>query len=429
MTTSNNRNNYENRISFAGKRTRQGIVFEITVASFGLLFLFFSREGIISSARRINALSNTGIELSAVKFLRSNNMLHDSLMMTSLEENLKANSMNATSSHGVEIKQRPKPFAKPLTPFVEDASIATTSEFVGASLKKSLYFCGYPLTMLAQEIFPDYHFKGKLLKDSKPTRNDILFFGTFGPCYYDVAKFPGKAIFLNGEVDKDVISASHQYRLGPEPDNGVNSMRLYYIAAILINYYEPPMWLRIAQPSLRPQSSLEYKAVLYTSSRCLEHRQQAALEISNVIPLFFGGKCMIPSMLSNGTGTVYEDTRFVGHRDSYISNVGTNSKFQFCLVMENTKQEGYITEKLLLAYLGGCLPIYWGTTDVFELFYPQSFVYYDVDNPQPALRLLAYLYHKTKRPTRSECTVPYYVMVTKLLKSTSPLLMIWVAEL
>ena len=61
--------------------------------------------------------------------------------------------------------------------------------------------------------------------------------------------------------------------------------------------------------------------------------------------------------------------------------------------MENTNHEGYITEKILNAYLGGCLPIYYGTKEVFELFHPESFVYYDIRNPEPALQLLKYLYY------------------------------------
>ena len=77
----------------------------------------------------------------------------------------------------------------------------------------------------------------------------------------------------------------------------------------------------------------------------------------------------------------------------YIHNYQVTSKFQFCLVMENAKVDGYITEKLLLAYLGGCLPIYFGTREVYDLFDPQSFIYYDVSDPQPALKELEYLFH------------------------------------
>ena len=34
----------------------------------------------------------------------------------------------------------------------------------------------------------------------------------------------------------------------------------------------------------------------------------------------------------------------------------TFSSFHFCLVMENHKLEGYITEKIMNAFVGGCIP-------------------------------------------------------------------------
>jgi hypothetical protein len=59
--------------------------------------------------------------------------------------------------------------------------------------------------------------------------------------------------------------------------------------------------------------------------------------------------------------------------------------------MENTQREGYRTEKLLLAYLGGCLPIYYGSPKVFQIFHPNSFVFYDVHQPDAALELIRLL--------------------------------------
>lgn len=56
--------------------------------------------------------------------------------------------------------------------------------------------------------------------------------------------------------------------------------------------------------------------------------------------------------------------------------------------MENTAMQGYITEKLLYAFWGGCIPIYYGTKQVFDLFNPDSFVVYDINNPKPALKQL-----------------------------------------
>ena len=45
----------------------------------------------------------------------------------------------------------------------------------------------------------------------------------------------------------------------------------------------------------------------------------------------------------------------------------------------------YVTEKILMAFLGGCIPIYYGSELVFDIFNRDSFVYYDIENSQPAI--------------------------------------------
>ena len=51
------------------------------------------------------------------------------------------------------------------------------------------------------------------------------------------------------------------------------------------------------------------------------------------------------------------------------------SKYRYMWCAENADVEGYITEKIMLAYKAGCIPIYWGTIDVKKYFNPASFIY------------------------------------------------------
>ena len=44
-----------------------------------------------------------------------------------------------------------------------------------------------------------------------------------------------------------------------------------------------------------------------------------------------------------------------------------------------------------MAFLGGCIPIYWGTLDVFKIFNAKSFIYYHVAQPELALERVRYL--------------------------------------
>lgn len=51
------------------------------------------------------------------------------------------------------------------------------------------------------------------------------------------------------------------------------------------------------------------------------------------------------------------------------------SKFKFVLAMENCEKKGYITEKLLQAFIAGTIPIYWGDHEYAKkIFNPKSFI-------------------------------------------------------
>lgn len=65
--------------------------------------------------------------------------------------------------------------------------------------------------------------------------------------------------------------------------------------------------------------------------------------------------------------------------------------YRFCLVMENSYTEGYITEKILFAFLASCVPVYHGTEEVFNLFNQKVFIFYNISNPRVAFDKISYL--------------------------------------
>jgi hypothetical protein len=129
-------------------------------------------------------------------------------------------------------------------------------------------------------------------------------------------------------------------------------------------------------------------AVIFLVSNCLKERREAATLISNILRVDHGPKCGPISDDKHQTTLPFKEHH---GRGSYIHNHVLYSKYQFCLVMENTVTEGYLTEKIFLAYLGGCVPIYWGTHEVFQIFHPDSFIFYDIHNPELALSELTWL--------------------------------------
>jgi hypothetical protein len=56
-----------------------------------------------------------------------------------------------------------------------------------------------------------------------------------------------------------------------------------------------------------------------------------------------------------------------------LTDIYKNYKFVF--TMENSYEDGYISEKIMNAYIAGAIPIYWGTNEVKNIFNPESFIY------------------------------------------------------
>jgi len=60
------------------------------------------------------------------------------------------------------------------------------------------------------------------------------------------------------------------------------------------------------------------------------------------------------------------------HRSENLVNYYAEGKFVLCC--ENVQEPGYITEKIILAFASGSIPIYWGADNVEEIFNPKSFI-------------------------------------------------------
>jgi hypothetical protein len=51
-------------------------------------------------------------------------------------------------------------------------------------------------------------------------------------------------------------------------------------------------------------------------------------------------------------------------------------EYKFCLCPENSVYDGYVTEKLIDAYAGGCVPVYSGDVSVINDFNDKAFLNY-----------------------------------------------------
>ena len=87
-----------------------------------------------------------------------------------------------------------------------------------------------------------------------------------------------------------------------------------------------------------------------------------------------------------------EYSKDIHHISQYYSSIETSScyssaellnvfsKYKFIVVMENTHQEGYITEKIFNVFQAGTIPIYDGAPDINNFINPESFLSFDDDD-------------------------------------------------
>lgn len=61
---------------------------------------------------------------------------------------------------------------------------------------------------------------------------------------------------------------------------------------------------------------------------------------------------------------------------AYNSNEILNfySQYKFVICLENTKQETYITEKIINGFLAKTIPIYWGSDNIYDYFNKERFI-------------------------------------------------------
>jgi hypothetical protein len=279
--------------------------------------------------------------------------------------------------------------ALPVTVTAEQQQQQQQHETRGLRKNATLFFCGYGAYGFEDHLFPEYASSNKRNwttgSSSRATADDLMLYGLHGPCDHSTVTFPGKILYHSGEPVNENSTGDRRYQIGANADDGYHMMRIYPITRVFsMHHFTMAQRAWIWDPSQR-RTSTKAHFLIYTARHCVDFRDEAFAKLAAIQqPAHQGGACPKKS-----PPNVIKVT--LGERVGYMSNYHHYGKYRFCLVLENTKHDGYITEKILLAFMGGCIPIYWGTTEVFRMFNPNAFVYYDVHDPQPALERVRYL--------------------------------------
>jgi len=276
-----------------------------------------------------------------------------------------------------------------------------------------LWTCGYLTSTLFYLLFPEYR-ASQVIKFSKSNANysiksDVMVNGLTGNCggwgknklgpKWISENFKGIALYVNGEpIGGSLWEAGNSppdrgYHIGYVPDS-IQSVRVLYLVQRFSQL--PHNWENIFNHHRKPMNTQE-EFLIYTNSHCVPFREEAvvALAAKNISIVHYGGGCYGAKdhrnkhKLIQSSPWVPTNTKILFNLIN--SNADWMNRYRFCLVMENSKVDGYITEKILNAFLAGCIPIYYGTNEIFRIFNRDAFIYYDIENPEPALSRVAYL--------------------------------------
>mmetsp|Transcript_7766 Transcript_7766/g.21628 ORF Transcript_7766/g.21628 Transcript_7766/m.21628 type:complete len:380 (-) Transcript_7766:202-1341(-) len=275
--------------------------------------------------------------------------------------------------------------------------------------KPSLYVCGWDVgfNSWVLSVFNDFELKGTLGQNHQAnfTRSDIAVIGQRGPCpvqrEWINQNFQGEIVYVNGEEYGPFYNRGREYVMG-NIGNETNNNSFYFPYGLSVTLWKNPQLMGcICDPDKKVRSTNK-KFLIYSNSHCVDFREKTFRELSSIGKVEYGGLCNGgPGIEGNKSNRIEAPVRV--SRNKRNSNPSLYGEYRYCLVMENKQSPGYISEKMVYAYLGGCIPIYYGDKDkIFDLFNHKSFIFHDVHETGSTLKLLQRISDLETRPEAFE---------------------------
>ena len=221
------------------------------------------------------------------------------------------------------------------------------------------------LFKLLEGTFPEKELLMDNWRGAKPTYNDhdimlCSFFANLEPMWNNT---PKKYIFWSGEP----YSHEKMVKSFCATDMLVISSR-----TDISHDLHVPYWLYMPykyMPRMSPNQEREYK-VGYCASNHVKHRQ----DMYNLLVERFGesGCKAMGSAYGKYKTTKVTGDNLPGHSSPEFPSIYADCTF--ALVFENSRFEGYVTEKLLAALVSGAVPIYYGACNVGDYFNKKAFI-------------------------------------------------------
>jgi hypothetical protein len=210
----------------------------------------------------------------------------------------------------------------------------------------------------------------------------LTFFSIDGYRWF-ISCFPEKKVFFTGEYLQNGCFDKRWQSFADHCVNQVNlSMGYEYIQHP--NYVRFPLWMMYF---VKPEASLaslqaQIDSINAPTYRTAPQRTRFACQISHHDKNGIRKKLIsLCNQIENVTcaGNFMNNTQEL--HNSYADNkLAYLKNFKFNICPENYSSKGYVTEKIIDAFVGGCIPIYWGgaSKDSIEpeIINPESFLYY-----------------------------------------------------
>ena len=185
--------------------------------------------------------------------------------------------------------------------------------------------------------------------------------------------------YVTGGSEESILMTQHFGRTIP-------MFLLSFVYSNMILWYPHMFMDNIPQRISNDYTSRKF--AIYASTNCVNYRDTAYRLINSIGDdrVHIGGSCPVrhvrPPTISP----------WKTPRRTYIDNIPVYSHYRFVLCMENTKSIGYVTEKILYAFMSGAIPIYYGSNDIFNIFNKDAFIWFDpIEHVTETLRKIKYL--------------------------------------
>ena len=142
----------------------------------------------------------------------------------------------------------------------------------------------------------------------------------------------------------------------------------------------------------------------YCNGNCHPHREN----IFNLFCRKTEGKNICHAL--GGCAGSYSQNKRAGAEGHWFAQqdelISLCKDYKFMIAMENDKADGYITEKILNAFTSGAIPIYWGSSNINQIFNHDAFI--NIDNFNTPEECVDYILNMSEQEITKMANQPIY---------------------